>query len=412
MSNQRALAIVFLIIFVNLLGFGIVIPLLPLYASKFQASGLQIGLLFAIYSLCQIVASPLLGGLSDRVGRRPILLFSLLGTVISFVMLALAGNLFWLFAARIVDGLSGGNISTARAYISDITTEKDRAKAYGMIGAAFGLGFVFGPALAGLLGNLHAAAPAWAAAVLSLLALLFTFFWLPETNRVTSTQRNNSWRNIPRLLTKPILGSLLFMDLVYWAAFSVYHTTFALFGQARFGWGISEVGYILALVGVIGAVIQGGVVGPIVRRFGEKQTYLAGVIMAGIGLALAAYSYDWRLFLIAMIPAAVGGALSNPTLVAMISQAGDHHAQGQAQGVSSAMESIGRTIGPVWGNGILDAFGEGQAYLSAALVLGLLALWGLQIRRTLSMRSQVTSEPLTTENQTEPTSQRARTSLR
>ncbi len=113
-----------------------------------------------------------------------------------------------------------------------------------------------------------------------------------------------------------------------------------------------------------------------------------------------------------MIPAAVGGALSNPTLVAMISQAGDQHAQGQAQGVSSAMESIGRTIGPVWGNGILDAFGEGQAYLSAALVLGLLALWGLQIRRTLSMRSQVTSEPLTTENQTEPTSQRARTSLR
>ncbi len=386
MSNQRSLAIIFLIIFVNLLGFGIVIPLLPLYASDFQASGLQIGLLFASYSVCQIVAAPVLGGLSDRWGRRPILLASLLGTVVSFVMLAMAGSLLWLFIARIVDGLSGGNVSTARAYISDITEKKDRARAYGIIGAAFGLGFVFGPALAGLLGNYGHAAPAWGAAILALLALVLTFIWLPETNREHSVMRRTPWRDIPLMITRPVIGPLLLMDFVYWAAFSVYQTTFALFGSVRFGWNISQVGYVLALVGFIGAVIQGGAVGPIVRRFGEKSTYLCGLILAVIGLAVAAYSYDWRLFIVAMVPAAIGSALSNPTLVSMISKAGEQGSQGQVQGVSGAMESLGRTVGPVWGNGFLGAFGEGIAYLSAALVLGLLTLWGTRLPRQSTER--------------------------
>ena len=379
MSNKRSLWIIFSIIFVNLLGFGIIIPLLPLYASDFNASGLQIGLLFASYSICQIFAAPLLGSLSDRFGRRPILLISLLGTVVSFVMLAVAGNLFWLFAARIVDGLSGGNISTARAYISDITEEKNRAKAYGMIGAAFGLGFVFGPALAGVLGKFGHATPAWGAALLALIALVFTFFWLPETNRQSITTRRSPWREIPLQLARPVIGPLLLMDFVYWAAISVYQTTYALFGSTRFGWNISQVGYVLALVGFIGALVQGGAVGPVVRRIGEKQTYLVGITLTVVGLTAAAFAYDWRLFIVAMFPAAVGSALSNPTLVSMISRAGEQEAQGRVQGVSGAMESLGRAVGPVWGNGFLGVFGEGSAYLSAAVVLGLLALWGLQI---------------------------------
>ncbi|MBI1296512.1 MFS transporter [bacterium] len=379
MSNKRSLAIIFSIIFVNLLGFGIIIPLLPLYASDFNASGLQIGFLFATYSICQIFAAPLLGSLSDRFGRRPILLISLLGTVVSFVMLALAGNLFWLFAARIVDGLSGGNISTARAYISDITEEKNRAKAYGIIGAAFGLGFVFGPALAGVLGKFGHATPAWGAALLALGALVFTFFWLPETNRQSVSTRRSPWREIPLQLSRPVIGPLLWMDFVYWAAISVYQTTFALFGSTRFDWNISQVGYVLALVGFIGALVQGGAVGPVVRRIGEKQTYLVGLILTVVGLTAAAFAYDWRLFIVAMFPAAVGAALSNPTLVSMISRAGEQEEQGRVQGVSGAMESLGRAVGPIWGNGFLGFFGEGPAYLSAAVVLGLLALWGGQI---------------------------------
>lgn len=397
MSNRRSLAIIFIIVFVNLLGFGIIIPLLPLYAQEFEASALHIGLLFASYSLCQIVAAPLLGGLSDRYGRRPILLVSLLGTVVSFGMLALANSLVLLFAARIVDGLSGGNISTARAYISDITEEKDRAKAFGIIGAAFGLGFVFGPALAGVLGRYGHAAPAWGAAILAVLALILTYIWLPETRQVQASGRRNPWRDLPAMVTRPLLGRLLLVDFVYWASLSVYQTTFALFGHIRFGWEITQVGYTLAMIGFIGALVQGGAVGPVVKRFGEKNTFIAGLLLATLGLGIAAVTYDWRLFVAALIPAAIGGALSNPTLISMISHTGGRAEQGRVQGVSGAMESLGRTIGPVWGNGVLGAFGEGTAYLSAAIALGLLALWSAMLpigRNVESEEGNVVTAPV------------------
>src|SRR5438045_3589845 len=177
----RPLTIIFLTILVNLVGFGIIIPLLPFYAESFGASPLVIGLLFAVFSLCQLVSAPALGDLSDRYGRRPVLIFSLLGTVISFAMLALAHSIAMLFAARIVDGLSGGNISTARAYVADVTEPKDRARAYGLIGAAFGLGFIFGPALSGVLARVSYTAPIWAAAAVTLVAAVVAFCWLADT---------------------------------------------------------------------------------------------------------------------------------------------------------------------------------------------------------------------------------------
>lgn len=381
MRNGRQLAIIFSIIFVNLLGFGIIIPLLPFYGDAVGASPFQIGLLFASYSLFQIIASPWLGHLSDQHGRRPILIFSLIGTVASFALLAVANTLFLLFAARIIDGLSGGNISTARAYISDITEEKDRARAYGIIGAAFGLGFIFGPALGGLLGRYGYAAPAWAAAILAAIALVMTYIWLPETNRTSRAARGNPWREIPLLLRRPVLGRLLGLDFVYWASLSVYQTTFALFGKIRFDWEIAEVGYVLALIGFIGAFIQGGAVGPIVKRYGEKQVFVVGILLTALGLGAAAFIYDPILFVIALIPAAVGGALSNPTLIALISQNAARDEQGRVQGVSGALESLGRTVGPVWGNGMLGAWGEGAAYLSAAVTLLLVGVAGLGIRR-------------------------------
>lgn len=380
MRTGRQLAIIFLIIFVNLLGFGIIIPLLPFYGDAVGASPFQIGLIFASYSLCQIIASPWLGHLSDQHGRRPILIFSLIGTVASFALLAVANTLFLLFAARIIDGLSGGNISTARAYISDITEEKDRARAYGIIGAAFGLGFIFGPALGGVLGRYGYAAPAWAAAILAALALGMTFIWLPETNRSSRAARGNPWREMPLMLRRPQLGQLLSLDFAYWASLSVYQTTFALFGKIRFGWGIAKVGYALAMVGFIGALIQGGAVGPIVKRFGEKSVFVCGLFLTALGLGATSFAYNPAFFVIALIPAAVGAALSNPTLIALISQKAQRGEQGRVQGVSGALESLGRTVGPVWGNGLLSALGEGAAYLSAALVLLFVGVAGLGIK--------------------------------
>src|SRR5437764_3900444 len=211
----RPLLIIFLTIFVNLVGFGIIIPLLPFYAETFGASPLTIGLLFAVFSLCQLVAAPALGDLSDRYGRRPVLVFSLAGTVISFVMLAVAHSIALLFAARIVDGLSGGNISTARAYVADVTEPKDRARAYGLIGAAFGLGFILGPALSGVLAKISYTAPIWAAAAVTLVATAMAWLWLPETVHRTRAGTGNPFRYLPDLLRRQILRRVLVIDIVY-----------------------------------------------------------------------------------------------------------------------------------------------------------------------------------------------------
>ncbi len=376
---RRELWIIFAIIFVNLLGFGIVIPLLPLYAVQYDASEPQIGLLFASYSLSQLLAAPVLGYLSDRYGRRPILLLSLLGTVASFAMLALANSLAMLFAARILDGLSGGNIPTARAYISDVTQPEERARAYGLIGAAFGLGFIFGPALGGLLGQVSLATPFWAAAGLAALALVMTGIWLPESHHHRTQAWINPWRELPRLMRRPLLGRLLLIDFFTWAAFSVYQTTFALFALHRFGWGAREMGYTLAGIGLIGAYIQGREVGRVVRRLGERQTFVWGMVLSALGLGAAAFAQQVALFVVCLGVASVGGALVSPTLVSMLSKTGTSAEGGRIQSVGSALESLGRTLGPVWGNGLLGLYGEGVAYLSAAVVLGLLAVAGARL---------------------------------
>src|SRR5436853_3043826 len=210
----RPLLIIFLTILVNLIGFGIIIPLLPFYAQTFGASPLVIGLLFASFSLCQLIAAPALGDLSDRYGRRPVLIFSLLGTVVSFVMLAVAHTLTILFLARIVDGLSGGNISTARAYVADVTQPKDRARAYGFIGAAFGLGFIMGPALSGVLARISYTAPIWAAAAVTLVATIMAWLWLPETVHRAAAGAGNPFSYLPELMRRSQVRRVLVIDFV------------------------------------------------------------------------------------------------------------------------------------------------------------------------------------------------------
>src|SRR5437667_11073317 len=204
-SVTRPLFIIFLTIFVNLIGFGIIIPLLPFYAQTFGASPAVIGLLFAVFSISQLAAAPALGDISDRYGRRPSLIFALAGTVVSFVMLAVAHSLTMLFLARIVDGLSGGNISTARAYVADVTEPKDRARAYGFIGAAFGLGFILGPAISGVLARVSYAAPIWTAAAITRVAAAVAWAWLPETVHRAHAGAGNPFRYLPELLGRPVV---------------------------------------------------------------------------------------------------------------------------------------------------------------------------------------------------------------
>jgi len=363
------LAIIFLTIFVNLVGFGIIIPLLPFYAETFGASPLVIGLLFASFSLSQLIASPILGGLSDRWGRRPVLVFSLFGTVVSFVMLALAGSLTMLFAARIVDGLSGGNITTARAYIADITTEENRARAFGLLGAAFGLGFIVGPGLGAAFSRISYTAPIWAAAVITIVATALALFWLPETVHRTRAGGGSPWRTLANLRQRAHLRVLFSIDFVYWTAFAVYQTTFALFGARRFGFDAAHTGYLLSAFGVLGVAVQGGMVGPVVGALGEQKTLAIGLLFAAAGWGGSSVTHSVPVFVAMLVPGAIGIGLCNATLSSLISKSAGRDEQGRVQGAAGALESLGRTIGPVWGNGTLQRFGEGTAYGSAAAAL-------------------------------------------
>jgi DHA1 family tetracycline resistance protein-like MFS transporter len=365
----RPLLVIFLPIFVNLVGFGIIIPLLPFYAETFGASPIVIGLLFASFSVSQLFAAPVLGELSDRWGRRPVLILSLIGTAISFAMLAVAQNLLMLFAARIVDGLSGGNITTARAYIADVTDEADRPKAYGLLGAAFGLGFIIGPALGAAFSGISYTAPIWAATAISLVAIALAWAWLPETVHRTHAGGASPWHAVLQLSQRAGLRLLLTIDFVYWMAFAVYQTTFALFGARRFGFDVTHTGYLLSAFGALGVVVQGGMVGPVAKRLGPRHTLMVGLLCAAIGWGGSALTHSVPVFVAMLVPGAIGIGLCNAMLSALVSTSAGPREQGRVQGAAGALESLGRTLGPVWGNGMLQAVGEGAAYATAAGLL-------------------------------------------
>jgi DHA1 family tetracycline resistance protein-like MFS transporter len=364
---SRPLLVIFLTVFVNLVGFGIIIPLLPFYAETFGASPVVIGLLFAAFSLAQLLAAPILGVLSDRFGRRPVLIFSLIGTAVSFVMLAMAQSLTMLFAARIIDGLSGGNITIARAYIADVTEPDERAKAFGFLGAAFGLGFIVGPGLAGVFSHISYTAPIWAAVVVTLIATVMAAVWLPETVHRGSAVTVSPLRALPDVLSRRNLRPLLLADFVYWSSFALCTTTFAMFASRRFGFDVAHTGYVLAGFGLLGVIVQAGFVGVVARTIGVVQTLLVGLVFAAAGWTLVAFSGSVPVFLLSLVPAGIGVGLCNAAIVTLVSHSASKDEQGAMQGAAGALESLGRAIGPVWGHGALQRFGEGSAYATAAL---------------------------------------------
>jgi DHA1 family tetracycline resistance protein-like MFS transporter len=354
--KRSPLLVIFITVFIDLVGFGIVIPVLPYYAegTKFGATPTQVGLLFASYSVMQLVFSPVLGRLSDKYGRRPILLMSLLGTAIGFLVLGFATTLWMLFVGRIIDGISGGNISTAQAYIADVTTKEDRAKGMGLIGAAFGLGFVFGPAIGGILSRWGVNVPFLFAGGLAFANAILLYFTLPETvtpdhpARVSAAS-GRGWRQLLVALREPRLAYVLAIYFLGIVAFSIMTATFSLFMMFRLGYDAFHNGWVFAFVGIISAAIQGGLIGKLVKRFGEPLLIIVGALLFSASLfAIPFVTLASGLAALLALGAAtaIGQALSAPSLSSLASKTASAAEQGGVLGVMQSVASLARAVGP------------------------------------------------------------------
>jgi MFS transporter, DHA1 family, tetracycline resistance protein len=354
--KRSPLLVIFITVFIDLIGFGIVIPVLPFYVegTKFNASPSMVGLLFASYSVMQLIFSPILGRLSDKYGRRPILLLSLVGTGVGFLILGFANTLWMLFAGRIIDGISGGNISTAQAYIADVTTPENRAKGMGLIGAAFGLGFVFGPAIGGVLSRWGINVPFIFAAGLAFSNAILLYFVLPETvtpdHPARASAATGRWSLLAKALKQSKLAFILLIYFLFVVAFSIMMTTFGLFTMYRLGYDAHSTGWLFVFVGIVGAVIQGGLIGRLVKRFGEMWLVLAGALLFSASLfAIPFAGPQTGIGLLLLIGGtfAVGNSLATPSLTGLASKCVGRGEQGGVLGITQSVASLSRTIGPL-----------------------------------------------------------------
>ena len=399
---KGAMTAIFFIVLSDLIGFGLIIPALPFYARQYHASDLQIGLMFASYSLCQLIGSPILGLASDRFGRRPVLIFSQLGSVVGYLILARATWTQWanpmhglalVYLSRIIDGFSGGNVSTAQAYVSDVTSPAGRAKAMGMLGAAFGIGFSIGPGVGGILGAIHHSLPALAAAVFSLTAAMLTIFRLKEPARHSHESDDEVllWLHPARF--RPILQNrtivqMLGISFITMSAFVMLESVFAIFLNDRFKFQELQVGLFFAFVGVIIVIVQGGLVGRLTKRFGEWNLVISGSI--GVAIAMGIYvlvgsfssivvTSGVILILIAGFFNASGRSIMTPTLSALISQHADARRQGATFGLYHMLGSLARVIGPVIATAIYAGHITGPFVLAGMLAL-IVSAWAATLR--------------------------------
>lgn len=356
-TNRSPLTVIFLTVFIDLVGFGIVIPVLPLYAERFGASPLTIGCLLGVYSLMQCIFAPVLGRLSDRIGRRPVLLVSIIGTSLGFLLMGFAQTLWLLFLARIIDGITGGNISTAQAYIADVTPPEQRSRGMGLIGAAFGLGFIFGPAIGGLMSRISLAAPFVFAAALAAANAVAISVLLPESLPVE--RRRQAVRRAPFLeVFRTGKGrSLALVMAAYFfstVAFSLLTATYPLFTEWRFGFDATHNGYIFAAQGILGALVQGVLLGWLVKRSSDKSLAVAGAVMLAVSLFALPLTSTTAALLAATAGIAVGHGLMAAPLNGLASRGVDAASQGRVLGLMQSAASVARIVGPVLGGWLLN----------------------------------------------------------
>lgn len=388
--DRKKLTTIFLIVFVDLFGFSLLIPLIPFYAKTYAASDTVIGLLLASYAAAQFVGAPILGRLSDKYGRRPVLLISIFGTVVSLVMLGFANSLWLLFLSRIIDGLTGGNISVAQAYITDITDDRNRSRGLGLIGAAFGLGFILGPAIGGILSaagsNIEGtlawefALPAFVAATIATINWLAVYFFLPESlpienrvNAVSKKRRRFSFEALQTTFKRPIVGPLLTTRFVYGLAFATFQTIFSLYAINRLALDAAQTAFVLTYAGILIALVQGLLVGRLTDRFDERLLLFWSIVGMSLSLLAWAFAPTVLVLLIVLIPLSISGGIFNTVINTILTKSVTPQEIGGTLGISASLESLSRVIAPIVGGLLLDYSGTMAPGLLGFVITALLA---------------------------------------
>ncbi|MDC1215080.1 MFS transporter [Rhodospirillales bacterium] len=383
--------ILFLIVVIDLIGFGITIPLLPFYAEHYQATPAQVGSLMAIYSVTQFIAAPFWGHLSDRIGRKPVLLGSMAGAALAYIWLGTAETLLALFAARAMAGFMAGNISTAFAYIADITTKENRAKGMGLMGAAFSIGFILGPAIGGILAgsdpaNADFRTPSFLAAGLSIAACVLGIFILKESLSSESRARIRSQTSVARMaalmdaLKTPGIGVLLILAFLSTLVFAGLESTFAMWSRRQFDWGPEQNGYLFAFIGFLAALVQGGLMGRLAKLFSLEKLILAGAIALSVGLVCVPLVSSVPQLVIAMTIATLGFSVMSPALNTAISVRGDADVQGGLMGVTRSTTTMSRMVGPAIAGVAFGFIGINAPYFAGSilmLLVAFIAYWSL-----------------------------------
>ena len=389
LETKKALPILFLVMFMVMVGFGIIIPVLPFYAEKIGASPTQLGLLMAVYSLMQLIFAPMWGRVSDRIGRKPVMMIGIAGLSLSFFMMGMANNLWMLFAARIIGGLlSSANMPTTMAYVADITSEENRGKGMGIIGAAVGLGFVFGPAIGGVFSKTSLSLPFYISGFSALLTIVLVFLLLKESS--TKESRLDNSANKASLWTsfRGAISILFIMQLFISLSMSGLEATFAYFAAKKAGMDTTHLGYIFMIMGLAGAFVQGGLVGRLTKKYGEGAVIQGGVIISAIGFLLILLVDSFATAAVFLTIFGIGNGVIRPSVSSLLTKrsTGGH---GSTTGLLSSFDSLGRIVGPPLG-GWLFSLAAGLPYISGA-ILSVIAFLLYQVFRVKDTKHQTVS---------------------
>jgi multidrug resistance protein len=389
----KVLVPVFLIVFTDIMGFGLMIPLLPFYAEHFGASAFTVGLLLSVFALCQLLAGPPLGQLSDRIGRKPVLVISQIGTLAGYILLALSNTLWLIFAARIIDGLTAGNISVAHAYVSDNTPPQQRTKAFGIVGAAFGLGMLVGPSLGGLLARHSLTTPIWGACVLSALSIVATTVLLPKGIRAEHKGPSETLLAVKPILDcfrDPATGGLFFLLSLFYFAFNTFVSGFALFLAGRVSWqgepmGPQTAGFLFAYAGLMNFFFQAIALGHLLRWFRERSLVFAGFLLMAVGFGALSLSHTVSVTLAFLTLSHSGAAVLRPTITARISKRVSPQRQGLVMGVNQSVMSIAAILAPL----VVGILIDHGLYVGWALWMSAIAVAGaFGVSHISSMRDE------------------------